>query len=302
MPDRVLAHQPGPHHGTVGVDDPGARGPHRAVVGLAVGELLSGVEHRRAAVHARRRQPARPQARLTHAARPRRHLDLPVEAQSPHGIEIDSGSALHDVLTAFEYADEVVERRQIAARIESAPGPAAPCRVGDHDRVGGDRTQRVGPAQQHRLTAQPQVVLGHRQPYRIDVAADHALRRITKCRKLSADRAGHIVHGGAGQPAGSVLGHRCRGGLLQRLVGEQPARGVAELRRRPPAQPHSFHQHTGPLAESRSGRADLGDQRSIGELIPGDLVQRGAPFRAAQVGHIVEAERYDGLTPVTMTL
>ena len=88
--------------------------------------------------------------------------------------------------------------------------------------------------------------------------------------------------------------------LLDRLA--RALRGVAELRRRPPAQPHSFHQHTGPLAESRSGRADLGDQRSIGELIPSDLVQRGAPFRAAQVGHIVEAERYDGLTPVTMTL
>ena len=29
-----------------------------------------------------------------------------------------------------------------------------------------------------------------------------------------------------GQPAGSVLGHRCRGGLLERPVGEQPAPGV----------------------------------------------------------------------------
>ena len=34
----------------------------------------------------------------------------------------------------------------------------------------------------------------------------------------------------------------------------------------------------------------------------GDLGECQLPGIAAQIAHIVEAERYDGLTPVTMTL
>ena len=44
-----MAHQPGAHHGSVGVDDPAAGGPNVAVAGVGVGELLARIEDRRAA-------------------------------------------------------------------------------------------------------------------------------------------------------------------------------------------------------------------------------------------------------------
>ncbi|MDT5190722.1 MAG: hypothetical protein QOI28_2973, partial [Mycobacterium sp.] len=45
-----------------------------------------------------------------------------------------------------------------------------------------------------------------------------------------------------------------------------------------------------------------GDPRGVGQPVPGDLGQRVRPFVALQIRDVVERERYDGLTPVTMTL
>ena len=43
-------------------------------------------------------------------------------------------------------------------------------------------------------------------------------------------------------------------------------------------------------------------QRGVGQPIVGDLAQRLRPGLAAQVSDVGDAELYDGLTPVTMTL
>ena len=99
---------------------------------------------------------------------------------------------------------------------------------------------------------------------------------------------------------------RRRGGLLQRLVGEQPLRGVVELGCSPAAQRHRLDQHRGSLTEPCSRCCHVGDQRRGTQLEATDLTERLPPGFAAQEAHIVEAERYDdgppGLTPVTMTL
>ena len=82
VPGGVVAHQPGTHDGAVGVDDPAARGCHRAIVGVGVGDLLADVEHRGPPGHPGGGEARRPQARLAHAARQRSHLDLAIEPQS----------------------------------------------------------------------------------------------------------------------------------------------------------------------------------------------------------------------------
>ena len=127
-------------------------------------------------------------------------------------------------------------------------------------------------------------------------------RRVTQCRKLRADRTGDVVHDGTGQPPGPMLGDRLGGGLLQRIVGEQPVRRVGELGRRPSAQQHSLDQNRRVIAELPSYRSDIGDPRRIRQPVAVDIAQRLRSRLAAQIGDRIEAEIYDGLTPVTMTL
>ena len=92
------------------------------------------------------------------------------------------------------------------------------------------------------------------------------------------------------------------GGLLERLIGEEPTRWIGELRRGPTPQQRRLHQRGGALTERCSCRSDIGDQRGIGQPVAVDHAQRPLPRLATQIGDVVKAEIYDGLTPVTMTL
>ena len=82
VPHAVVAHQPGPDHGTVRVDDPASGRPHSAVVGLGVGELFVAIKDARPPAHTRLGQPAGPQARFPNRAVIRRHFDFAVETEA----------------------------------------------------------------------------------------------------------------------------------------------------------------------------------------------------------------------------
>ena len=110
---------------------------------------------------------------------------------------------------------------------------AATGRVDEDYCVAGHRVQRVGPAQ---VSGRPEVVAGHRQPHRVDIAAHHPGRAAAQRRDLGANRARHIVHNAAGQPLRPMRRHNRGAGLLQRLVGEQPRAGTGQLVRRAPPQ------------------------------------------------------------------
>ena len=56
----VVANQTGPYHRAVGVDDPPARRPDRAVVRLGVGDLFAAVQDTGPPSHARLGQTRRP--------------------------------------------------------------------------------------------------------------------------------------------------------------------------------------------------------------------------------------------------
>lgn len=125
------------------------------------------------------------------------------------------------------------------------------------------------------------------------------------------------MHPGTGEPSRTVLGHRRRGGLLQRLIGEQPPRHIgeaAELRLRPATEPGGLYQYGSAITEISSSRGDIRDQRLRRQPVPGRITQ-GLPARfGPQVGDIVGSEIQDteggsevtgecaGLTPVTITL
>jgi hypothetical protein len=99
-----------------------------------------------------------------------------------------------------------------------------------------------------------------------------------------------------------VFGHRLCGGLLQRVIGQQPVRGVGEFGSRPSAQQDRLHKSGRVLAELRSYRTDVGDAARIGQPVAVDIAQRLRSGVAVQIGDGIKAEIYDGLTPVTMTL
>ena len=213
-------------------------------------------------------------------------------------FEIDSGSDLYDEVTAAVDVEQSIQRRRVVPWVEPASSGLAAARVGDDDGVAADRVQRIGAAD----VDVGDVVPGHRQPDRVDIAADHVGCRIAQCRKLCADRARHVVHARSDEPPSAVRGHRLGGGLLQRLVGEQPRTRVGELGCRLAAKQRRLHQHRRPLAESCSRRSDVGDQGGVGEPVVGDLAQRLRSGLAAQESDVGYAELYDGLTPVTRTL
>jgi hypothetical protein len=119
------------------------------------------------------------------------------------------------------------------------------------------------------------------------------------------------VHEMAGKPPGPVKGHGRRGGLLQRLVGEQPV-GHAELPELlggSAAQQRRLDQHRGPVAEPGARRGDIGNPGRVRQLEFSDRGERrGARFRP-QVTDVVGAEAQptktraqEGLTPVIITL
>jgi hypothetical protein len=110
------------------------------------------------------------------------------------------------------------------------------------------------------------------------------------------------VHTRAAKATRPVGGHRGGRRLLQRLVGEQPARRVADLGDGAPAQPHGLHQDDRARTESVSHRSDVAHQRAVAQLQVRDVPQRARAGLALQVLDVVERERYDGLTPVTITL
>jgi hypothetical protein len=93
-----------------------------------------------------------------------------------------------------------------------------------------------------------------------------------------------------------------RGGLLQRVIGEQPSRRVLEFRGRAPAQQRGLDEHRCPVTESRSDSGNVGDARRIRQFMTRNIAERCGPGLATQIADRVEVELYDGLTPVTMTL
>ena len=110
------------------------------------------------------------------------------------------------------------------------------------------------------------------------------------------------MHRDAGQPTCPVRGYRFGSGLLQRLVSEEPIRRVGEFGCRLSPQQRRLDQHGGTITELLTRRGDVGNQRGIGESEAVDLAQVPRARVGPQVGDVVETKRYDGLTPVTMTL
>ena len=110
------------------------------------------------------------------------------------------------------------------------------------------------------------------------------------------------MHGCPEQPTGPVFGDGLCGGLLQRVIGEQPVRRVVEFGRGAAPQQHRLDEHRRPFTESRSYRVDVGNPRGVAQLVAIDVAERLRSRLAAQIADRVDGEIYDGLTPVTMTL
>ena len=114
------------------------------------------------------------------------------------------------------------------------------------------------------------------------------------------------MHRRIGQPPGPMLGDRLGGGLLKCVVGEQPVRRIGELGGRPAAQQHGLHQNRRMIAELPSYRGDVGDPGRIRQSVAVDIAERLRSRLAPQIGDGFgaesEADGYDGLTPVSMTL
>ena len=100
-------------------------------------------------------------------------------------------------------------------------------------------------------------------------------------------------------------GHRGGGGLLQRLVGEQPVRHISqpvELDGRLAAQSRCFDERGGALPEPFPDRRNVGQQTGVGQTEARHLCQCRDTRITAQVGDVGAGEAQDGLTPVIMTL
>ena len=135
-------------------------------------------------------------------------------------------------------------------------------------------------------------------------AVDVAAQLADLIGQLGAHRARRGVHHRPGQPVGAVAGDRCGGGLLQRLVGEQPARRVGqagELGEGPAAQQGGFDQCGGVPGEAFADSGDVGESAGVGERQLSDLGEGGRPGVAGQVGDIGAGEAQEGFTPVIIT-
>ena len=186
----------------------------------------------------------------------------------------------------------------MVTRVKPSSARTAPRRIGDHDGVAGDGPQRVRATQRHVGDVLPR----HRQAHGIDVTAHDVGSFVAQGSEFGADGTGHVVHGPARQPPSTKCRNGFRRGLLKCLVGEQPPRRVGELRGRPAPQQRRLDQHGRTIAETRPRRGDVGDTGGIVEPISGGLAQRVAAVVAGQIRDVVERERYDGLTPVSITL
>ena len=239
VPGGVVPHQTCAHHRAVGIDDPPAGRRHRAVVGFGVGDLPSPAS----SIVARRvtpvpRKPRRPQACLAHAAAndvtsisPRKP-SRDTSSKSIPGAHFTTRSRL------AVYIQQCIQSRCVVARIEPAPSAAAPGGVDEDDGVTGDRPQRVGATQVDVGDIVPRPSPAgpgrcrcrrRRQP---NSAVPQAQCRSNRSRRAPRRR----------PTAVPVRGHRFGGGLLQRLVGEQPLRRVGEFGCRPSAQQRRLHQ------------------------------------------------------------
>jgi len=99
-----------------------------------------------------------------------------------------------------------------------------------------------------------------------------------------------------------VVCHRGSGGLLQCLVGEQPARRLGDLAGGTPAQQCGLDQGGGALTEACAYRVDVTDPGPVVEGEPVDLGQCGRTRITGEVGDVGQGEIQDGLTPVIITL
>ena len=139
----------------------------------------------------------RPQARLAHPAVERDHLHLagPVEP-----VEVEARGALHREITPGVGVEQVRQRRHQGRRVVCGRPPGTSGGVGDHDGVAGS-----GVARRRARSARRDVVLRHRQPDGVEIAADHGVRTGNQRRKLGTDRAGDVVDAAAREPRA-----RCR--------------------------------------------------------------------------------------------
>jgi len=99
--------------------------------------------------------------------------------------------------------------------------------------------------------------------------------------------------------------HNSCGGLLQRLISEQPVRHIGqrgEFHYRPAAQTNGLDKRGGSLPEPLAQRRHVSQQARVGEPESGHLGQRLGPRRTGQVVDIGASEAQDGLTPVIITL
>jgi hypothetical protein len=114
------------------------------------------------------------------------------------------------------------------------------------------------------------------------------------------------VDGHASEPCRAVCGHHGGGRLLQRLLGEQPARRVGKLDAGPAPKQRRLDEYGRTIAETLTRRGDVGDAVGVGQREGIDLGQRKSALVAGQVGDVgkgeTQATLQDGLTPVTMTL
>ena len=226
-------------------------------------------------------------------------------------IEIYSGSTLYGEIPTAVAVNQLPQARLIVIRAPTPPPVNTPRRVNNHHRVAGHRMQRVGTAQGG---ARTQVVARHRQPHRVNIAAHRFGPRGAQCGHFGADRTGRVVHHypGLGQPPGAVQGHRRRGRLLQRLIGEQPVRHrkiraqLTQLVGSAPAQQRRLHQYRRPVAEPGTHSGDIGNPGAVRQLEVSDGgKRRGTRFRPQVtdvVGAEAQADTQEGLTPVIITL
>jgi len=226
-------------------------------------------------------------------------------------IEIYCRTALYDEIPAAVAVKQLTQGRLIVIWAQTPPPADTASRVNDHHRVAGHRIQRVGTAQG---SAGTQVVTRHRHAHGVDVAAHRFDARRAQRGHFGADRTGRVVHRypGPGQPPGPVQGHRRRGRLLQRLIGEQPVRHrkiraqLGQLVGGAPAQQRRFHQHRRPIAEPGTRGGDIGNPGAVGQLEVSDGgKRRGTRFRPQVtdvVGAEAQADTQEGLTPVIITL
>ncbi len=192
--------------------------------------------------------------------------------------------------------EQPVQRRHVVARVE--PSPPDPLRGPGRASTTASRVTGRSASARHSATSRT-IVSGHRQPDRVDVAAHDEVGRVPQRRKLGADRTGDVVHD-ARLPAGAARcsATACGGGLLQRLVGEQPVR--RGRRTWPPP--------CGAAASSRPARRRArriasvprrcrrpGWRRSAGSRRP--RAAPALPSSLRQIGDVVEVERLRRLDP-----